>query len=80
MIIIDDYKKIAADAKAQIGDLKDAVSYNQILMEIEKLEVDTQNPAFWENPESKHKPFSLSTMGMVSLRPHKFQKIRRGMV
>ncbi|MBP1572083.1 MAG: PCRF domain-containing protein, partial [Oscillospiraceae bacterium] len=58
MIIIDDYKKIAADAKAQIGDLKDAVSYNQILMEIEKLEVDTQNPAFWENPEKQAKVFS----------------------
>ena len=38
MIIIDDYKKIASDAKGQIDDLKDAVSYNQILMEIEKLD------------------------------------------
>ncbi|MBR2029105.1 MAG: peptide chain release factor 2 [Oscillospiraceae bacterium] len=58
MIIIDDYKKIASDAKGQIGDLKDAVSYNQILMEIEKLEVDTQNPDFWANPEKQAKVFS----------------------
>ncbi|MBE6878069.1 MAG: peptide chain release factor 2 [Ruminococcaceae bacterium] len=58
MIIIDDYKKIASDAKGQIDDLKDAVSYNQILMEIEKLEVDTQNPDFWANPEKQAKVFS----------------------
>ena len=58
MIIIDDYKKIASDAKGQIDDLKDAVAYNQILMEIEKLEVDTQNPDFWANPEKQAKVFS----------------------
>ena len=58
MIIVDEYKKIASDAKAQIDDLKDAVSYNQILMEIEKLEVDTQNPDFWANPEKQAKVFS----------------------
>ena len=58
MIIIDDYKKIASDAKGQIDDLKDAVSYNHILMEIEKLEVDTQNPDFWANPEKQAKVFS----------------------
>ena len=58
MIIVDDYKKIASDAKSQIDDLKDAVSYNQILMEIEKLEVDTQNPDFWANPEKQAKVFS----------------------
>ncbi|MBQ5782318.1 MAG: peptide chain release factor 2 [Oscillospiraceae bacterium] len=58
MIILDEYKKIASDAKGQIDDLKDAVSYNQITMEIEKLEVDTQNPAFWENPEKQAKVFS----------------------
>ncbi len=57
MIIIDDYKKIASDSKAQIDDLKDAVDYNRILMEIEKLEVDTQNPDFWNNPDKQAKVF-----------------------
>lgn len=58
MIIIDDYKKTASDARGQIDDLKDAVGYNEISMEIEKLEVDTHDPSFWENQEKQIKVFT----------------------
>ena len=62
MIIVDDYKKIASDAKSQIDDLKDAVSYNQILMEIEKLEVDTPAGGFaWLTLEEIDKQAALPT-------------------
>ena len=58
MIILDDYKKLVSDTEGQIEELKDSVSYNQITMEIEKLEVDTHDPAFWENQEKQIKVFT----------------------
>ncbi|MEG2081869.1 MAG: peptide chain release factor 2 [Oscillospiraceae bacterium] len=58
MILIDDYKRLLSEAKPQIEDLKDAVSYETLPMEIEKLEVQTHDPAFWENPEKQAEVFT----------------------
>ena len=53
MILIDDYKKILTDLKPEIIDLKDAVAYHSLALEIEKLEHETHEPSFWENAEKQ---------------------------
>lgn len=57
MILIDDYKKILNDAKPHLEDLKDAVNYQNLEMEIEKMEAQTHDPAFWEDQEKQVKVF-----------------------
>lgn len=57
MILIDDYKKILSDTRPKLIDLRDAVDYDNLSMEIEKLEAQTHDPAFWEDIEKQKKVF-----------------------
>ena len=53
MILIDDYKKIINDIIKDINDVKEAISYDALLVQIEELELHTHDPNFWNDKDKQ---------------------------